>query len=422
MYSRLAQSYLKELLKVFPAVSVEGLKGVGKTFTSSDVAHTVFKLDQDADLAAISNDFMLLADSEKPVLVDEWMKFPPVWDYVRRSVDDGALPGSFIVADSSIDRTLKVHSGAGRIVRLQMFPLSLEEREMDKPTVRVSSLLRQKRGFSLKISGKTDLEIKDYLHEIMVSGLPGIRGYDGKRIKVALRSYLDYLLEHDFASTGIKIKQPTALRRWLTGYAAAVGTDASYTEIGDAATAGISDKPAAKTTLSYREALHNLWLIDELEPWSYGENYFSRLKQTPKRYLADPAFAALLLQLDEGMLVDRRVSRLDAKYGNITGRLFESLVFQSLRSYSLVNEAPMSYLRLRNGDREVDFILQNGQSIVAIEAKMTAIVSDEAVSNLVWLKNRMGNDLLDALVVYTGSVAYRRPDGIAVVPAALLGA
>lgn len=121
-------------------------------------------------------------------------------------------------------------------------------------------------------------------------------------------------------------------------------------------------------------------------------------------------------------MINQQSSRLDAKYGNIAGRLFESLIFQSLRAYSVVDEAQLSYLRLRNGDREVDFILQSGHRILAIEAKMTAIVQDSAVSNLVWLKKRLGKDLLDAVVVYTGQVAYRRPDGIAVVPAALLGA
>jgi predicted AAA+ superfamily ATPase len=256
----------------------------------------------------------------------------------------------------------------------------------------------------------------------MASGLPGIRRYGDAGRKLAIESYLDYLLEHDFASTGIRIKQPSTLKRWLRGYAAAVATDSSYTEITDAATAGISDKPAAKTTLSYREALQNLWLIDELEPWSYGQNYFSRLKQTPKHYLADPSFAASLLQLDEGMLVNRQSSRLDEKYGNIAGRLFESLVFQSLRCYAGVNEAQVSYLRLRNGDREVDFILQSGHRILAVEAKMTAMVTDDHVRNLIWLKRHIGRDLLDAMIVYTGQVAYRRPDGVAVVPAALLGA
>lgn len=421
-YTRLYSKYLNELLAVFPAISVEGLKGIGKTVTSTDAARTVFSLDKEPDLAIIRNDADALTASNRPVLVDEWQKFPAVWDRIRRLVDDGASPGSYILADSSLDKTLPIHSGAGRFVRMKMYPLSFEERGIERPTVSLNRLLLQPKPHSLKISGQSRIEIDGYIREIFMSGLPAIRKYANGKRRIALQTYIDYLIEHDFPSTGIRIKQPANLKRWLRGYAAAVGSDASYTDILNASTAGDGEKPAGGTTLAYREALQNLWLIEELQPWSYGENYFSRLKQTPKHYLADSAIAATMLNLDERMLMDKRETKLDTKYGNISGRLFESLVFQSMEAYACVNEAELSYFKLQNGDREVDFIIQKGSSIIAVEAKMTAGVAENDVRHLKWLKSRMGDQLLDAIVIYTGGIAYRRDDGIAVVPLALFGA
>ena len=112
----------------------------------------------------------------------------------------------------------------------------------------------------------------------------------------------------------------------------------------------------------------------------------------------------------------------DGKMGGITGRLFESLVHLSLKTYSVVNDASLSYLKTRNGDHEIDFIIQRGRDIVAIEVKMSQEVSENDVKHLKWFANTLKADLKDAIIINTGPVAYRRQDGIAVVPAILLGA
>jgi predicted AAA+ superfamily ATPase len=211
----------------------------------------------------------------------------------------------------------------------------------------------------------------------------------------------------------------------LASYAAAISTAAGYSEILDNSTAGESGKPAAKTTIAYREALERLWLIDELPAWLAGENHYSRLKKTPKHYLADPAFAVRLLGINEEHLTGRKrlsgpSGRFDEKHGSIIGRLFEALVFQSLKVYASVNDAALYYFRTQNGDREIDFILEQGDRVIAVEVKTAPSVSGEDVRHLVWLKGAMGDRLADAIIINTGNTAYRRPDGIAVVPAALL--
>ena len=215
--------------------------------------------------------------------------------------------------------------------------------------------------------------------------------------------------------------------RWLKAYAAAVSSEADYAEILDASTAGQGNKPSAKTTIAYREALENLWLLDELKPWLDGERYFSGLKLSPKHYLADPAFAAYLLGLDVKTLTgtkgwSEQAVVFDKRYGSILGRLFESLLQLSLRTYSSVNNAKLFFLRTYRGDHEIDFIIQKGSKIIACEVKFSPIVTSEAGKHLKWLKSYVGADCLDTMIITTGSIAYRREDGIAIVPAALLGA
>jgi len=221
----------------------------------------------------------------------------------------------------------------------------------------------------------------------------------------------------------VSVRKPALLMRWLRSYAAATATDAGYTEILDGATAGDGDKPSKPTALAYRDALERLWLLDALPPWLDGGDYFSRLKQTPRHHLADPALACSLLGIDSAdLLAGRAESRFDAKHGTFAGRLFESLLVQSVRTYADANQAAASYFRTQNGDREIDLIVQKKRRLVAFEIKLSPSITDDDTRHLVWLKKQLGDNLADAAVLTTGSECYRRKqDGVAVIPAALLG-
>ncbi|MDR1014660.1 MAG: DUF4143 domain-containing protein [Coriobacteriales bacterium] len=426
-YIRLIEPFLEDLLTDLPAISVDGLKGIGKTESASRIANTVFELDSERDRLLLENDAERLVAAKQPVLLDEWQKLPWVWDHVRRLVDRNRQRSSFLFTGSITAKNLDLHSGAGRIVRIRMFPLSLEERGLGKKTVSLSSLFDSGQSCSAPIGGETAIAFSDYLNEIALSGLPALRIANERRRRTVLSSYLDNLLTHDFVQEGINIKQPQALKRWLTAYAAAISSTAGYNLILDNATAGVAEKPATRTTIAYREALERLWLIEELPAWLDGENYYARLKRTPKHYLADPAFAVQLLDISIDRLLGQPSqhlpeTRFDGRYGNIVGRLFEALLYQSLCAYAAVLEAEMFYFHTEKGEREIDFILTQGSRTIAVEVKAAPFVDDADVRHLVWLKKAMGGRLADALIITTGPLAYRRPDGIAVVPAALLGA
>jgi predicted AAA+ superfamily ATPase len=426
-YERHIEGFLAKVLESLPAIALDGLKGVGKTESASSLAETVYMLDRSLDRLLVENRMSRLDEDATPVLVDEWQKLPEVWDFVRRSVDNNRTTGRFLLTGSVTAKNLDVHSGAGRIVKLRMYPLSLEERRLDKPSVRLSNLLGQTDPFAAEIEGETFIGFDRYMEEIVLSGLPGQRVADEFGRRLLFGSYLDNLLSHDFEQEGIRVRQPHALKRWLTSYAAAIASTTAYNSILDAATAGDSEKPALKTTIAYREALERLWLIDELPAWLDGENYYSRLKKTPKHYLADSAFAVQLLNIsidallggDKNALPD---TRFDKRYGNIIGRLFEALVCQSLKAYASVLNAEVSYFHTENGEREIDFMVTQGLKTVAVEVKLAPTVDGTDVRHLVWLKQAMGKRLTDAVVLTTGQIAYRREDGIAVIPAALFGA
>jgi hypothetical protein len=221
----------------------------------------------------------------------------------------------------------------------------------------------------------------------------------------------------------LKVRRPDALERWMAAYAAATATTASYETIRDAATSGHGDKPAKTTTQPYRDVLQRLFIVDPVPAWLPTRNQLNRLSQPPKHHLADPALAVRLLGLDaDAMLSGTEAGPAFPRDGALLGHLFESLVTLCVRVYAQAAEARVRHLRVQGSRREVDLIVERpDQRVVAIEVKLGASVADGDVRNLLWLREQIGDDLLDAVVIHTGPQAYRRRDGVAVVPAALLG-
>lgn len=209
----------------------------------------------------------------------------------------------------------------------------------------------------------------------------------------------------------------------MAAYAAATGSTTSYEKIARAASPGEGDLPSRGTVVAYRTILEQLWVLDPVPAWVPTKNLFTRLGAAPKHFLADPALAARLLRIDGQQLLGGRGSSLVGSSRDTTlGRLFEHLVALSLHSYTQVADAYLSHFRSSRGDREIDFIIhRDGGATIACEVKLSRVVNDEDVRHLLWLRERLGEELCDCVVITAGSEAYRRPDGIAVIPLALLG-
>ncbi len=361
-----------------------------------------------------------MTSGPEPILVDEWQRLASSWDLVRRSVDQDNRPGRFILTGSASTTPFNVHSGAGRILTLRMRPMSLVERRIAEPTVSLSDVLSGRRPH---VEGSTEIQLSTYVGEIIRGGFPALREGSDRVRRAHLESYLGRIVDRDVPEYGRPVRNPTALRAWLTAYAAATSTTTSYETIRDAATGGTADKPAKSTTIPYRDTLSRLWILEPVPAWLPTRNHLRRLASGPKHQLTDPALAARLLGADaDALLTGDTLGPPIPRDGTLLGALFESLVTLDVRVYAQSAEARVHHLRTRGGDHEIDLIVEHGDHrVVAIEVKLAATVTDSDVRHLRWLADQMGPDLLDAVVITTGRDAYRRADGIAVVPAALLG-
>lgn len=412
---RLIDDELDLLLPALPAIALDGPKAVGKTATASRRARSVIRLDDEDERRIIHASPERLTAAQPPTLIDEWQKYPPAWDRVRRAVDDGAPLGSFILTGSASPAQPPAHTGAGRIARLRMRPLALSERDLPDPTVSLAALLNADAD---PIGGSTRLTLDDYVEEILGSGFPSIRPLAPRARRLQLDSYLANAIDRDIPDAGHALRDPSGLRRWLAAYAAATSTTATYETIRDAATSSRGDKPSRSATLPYREVLERMWLIDPVPAWLPTRNHLARLNGAPKHQLADPALAARLLALDADTLLGRN----GVGDAQMLGRLFEALVTLSVRAYAQLAEASVGHLRTQAGRHEVDLVVTRGdQRVLGIEIKLSHTVHDDDVGHLRWLRDQLGDAVADLVVITTGREAYRRRDGIAVVPAGLLG-
>ncbi|MBC8089541.1 MAG: ATP-binding protein [Phycisphaerae bacterium] len=433
---RIIDDELDDLQGQIAAIALEGPKAVGKTATAMERAATVYQVDNRATRALLEAGPSVWAGAPKPILFDEWQRWPSVWDEVRRAVDIDHAPDQFLLTGSALPPYTgenDPHSGAGRIVSIRMRPLSLAERAIEQPTVSLGSLLT---GESPPVSGRTVLTAQNYTREIVSSGFPAIRTLTGRAQRAQLDAYLERVVNRDFRDAGHVIRRPARLRRWLAAYAAATSTITSQEKIREAAVSGEgkiasedADQPfSRKATHAYREVLERLWLLEPLEGWTPSWNHLKRVAQAPRHHLADPALAARLLGATEDTLLNGTPSLiLDVmtrpRDGTLLGQLFESLVTQSVRVYAQRHEARVRHFRTWDGRQEIDLIVERADSrVVAIEVKLSASAEKGDMKHLLWLKEQMGTDLLDMVLVNTGPHAYRHPNGVAVVPAALLGA
>jgi len=416
---RLVDKQLDKLIPILPAIALEGAKGVGKTATATERADRVFALDNPTTRTMIdANPELVLTDS-RTTFIDEWQHVPSTWDLVRRAVDAGAPPGRFLLArSSSPDPKSRPHSGAGRIVRLMMRPMSLPERGVGDQTVSLAALLS---GQVSDVTGTTSFTVLNYVQEILSSGFPGIRAADPEAQPYLLDSYLDHIVEHDIREAGQVVRRPTSLMQWLMAYGAATGTTASYASLLHAATPGEEAKPSKVTAMTYRDLLKQILVLDPLPAWSPVMGGLKDLGQGPKHHLVDPALAARLVgATQETLLMGEGPQRRGRD--TFLGGLFESLAVQTIRSLAEAAGGKAFHLRTQGGTHEIDLIIQRRDlKIVAFEIKLSSLVRPADVAQLTWLRSQIPDLVVDTVLINTGPEAYRRKDGIAVVPLALLG-
>jgi hypothetical protein len=296
--------------------------------------------------------------------------------------------------------------------------MSLAER---LPGVASVSLARLLDGTQGDIEGRTELDLDDYVDEILRSGLPGVRGLPQRAREAQLATYVARVVDRDFPELR-PVRNPARLRAWMGAYASATATTTSLEKLRAVAAAGAETPPAKTTVIPYMDVLKRLFILDPLPGWR-PRSHLRELGEAPKHHLADPALAAVLVNVTrDALLAGEAPGAIKPKDGTYLGALFESLVTLSARVYAQAARASVYHFRTHRGEHEVDLVVEGKNAkVLAIEVKLAAAPPSEAVKHLDWFAKRFGDDVTDRVILTTGHEAYRRRDGIAVVPAALLG-
>lgn len=301
--------------------------------------------------------------------------------------------------------------------------MGLHERGLVEPTVSFTDLLYGSEGgpdigcagSQAQIGGPSSFSIAEYAQAIASSGFPGIAPLPPRLQRVQLDSYLLRIIDRDLPDRDVEVRRPETLRRWLAAYAAASSTTATYSSILDATTGGDGYQPSKDTTLRYRDHLQQLWLLDPIPGWTSFRNPLKRVSRAPKHQFADPVLALRLLDLSATDL-------LNGRGAHMFGPLLESLAALGVRILTQAAQARMFHLRTHGGDHNVDLVVEGqGGALLGIEVKLAAGIDDGDIRHLHWFKEQMRGDVSDLVILTTGSQAYRRTDGVAVVPLALLG-
>lgn len=411
---RLVDEVLDEVFPSLPAVLLDGPKAVGKTTTAAQRANTIRNFQDEADRAKTLADPSWTLSGQQPILIDEWQLVPDVWSRVKQAVDRDFSGGQFLLTGSLPN--INTHSGAGRITAIRMRPLSFAERNVLTPTISFTQLL----AGNAEIIGESSFQPTDYIQEIARSGFYGIRGLEGRSLRLALDGYIERVVDSDLPEMGIT-KRPASLLSWLKSYAAATATVAKWETIRDAANSGSGEPPSRSSVAPYRDALVRLRILDELPAWLPTNNQLVRVGSASKHFLADPALALRLLSQDAKTLEEARNFVSSGPDKPLVGRMFEALVAMSIRTYAETQFAKAMHFRDSRGLHEVDLIIEREDGkVLALEIKLANTVQDKDLKQLKWLRAQLGDQLIDSAVIYTGKHAYRQ-DGVAVIPFALLG-
>ena len=411
--TRVVDAELVARLRATGAVVLEGPKACGKTATARRVAASEILLDVDpAARQAIAVDPRLVLDGPTPRLIDEWQLEPAIWNHVRRAVDDRGQPGQFILTGSAVPAdNVTRHTGAGRITRLRMRPMTLFETGHANGAVSLARLLDGDPARSLD----PGLKVADLAERVAVGGWPGLLGRTVDESLQATRGYLEEARRVDISRVDGTRRDPTKVGRLLRSLARNVATYASATTLAaDALEA--DDALKDDTVREYLEALERLMIVEDQPAWAPHLRSKSRLRSAAKRHFVDPALAVAALRATPTRLLHDL---------NLFGFLFESLVVRDLRVYAQASDAQVLQYRDNTG-LEVDAVVETAEGRwAAFEIKLGPGQVDEGATNLLKFAeridtNKSGQPLV--LGVITGfGYGHVRDDGVAVIPIGALG-
>ena len=410
---RIADRVLQDRLAASGAVLIEGPKWCGKTRTALENSKShLFMQDPDkaiSYLKAADTKPSLLLKGDTPRLLDEWQTAPVLWDAVRFMVDQRGKSGQFILTGSAVPKDNVVHhTGTGRISRLLMRPMSLYESMESNGSVSLKALF----DGETEIDNFSTLTIEQITFAIVRGGWPASIG---KSEKIALRHAIDYveaIINTDVSRVDGIEKNPVRVRALLRSLSRNISTLATIRTIHDDIAMGDTDESISEKTISqYLRALDRIFVTENLPAWNPVLRSKTAIRTSPKRQFVDPSIAAAVLRLTPSRLLE------DFNY---FGFLFESLCDRDLRIYAEAIDGQVFHYRDASGLEADAVIALNDGRWAAVEVKLGSKEIEDAAVHLLELKNKVNTEKMrepSFLMILTGSeIAYRREDGVYVVP------
>ena len=411
---RVADQELRRCLAAAGAVLIEGPRACGKTETARRMAASEVFPDVDRgarDMIAVDPDLVL--EGRAPRLLDEWQTAPVIWNHVRRAVDARPGKGHFILTGSAVPPDdITRHTGAGRIVRVRLRPMSLFEQGYGTGQVSLAKVLER----GPVQSPSTDLSVRELAERICVGGWPGHLQSTAGEAMLVNRNYVDEICRADLQRVDGVRRDPGRVHRFVQSLARNVATSASLATIARDVAGRDQPSMTGHTARSYLTGLERLMVVENQPPWAPHLRSRSRLQLSPKRHFADPSIAAAALGAGPEHLL-RDFSWF--------GLLFESMVVRDLRVHAQAMGARVRHYRDDTG-LEVDAIVDAGPGRwAAFEIKLGLSRIDDAARSLRKFADRVdtsrwGEPAALGVIVERG-YGYARPDGVSVIPLGALG-
>ncbi len=411
-YPRIADSLLDLQLKASGAVLIEGAKWCGKTYTGRSMANSVLYM-QDTDNSAAYRKMAetqpsLLLRGDTPRLLDEWQEAPILWDAVRFATDQRGEMGQFILTGSAVplDGTT-MHTGTGRIARILMRPMSLFESKESSGEVSLKALFD---GMT-EISGFNSISIEKLAFIMSRGGWPAAVKQTTETVALqTARNYVRQLAEQDIQRVDGTEKNPERVKLVLRSLARNISTMASLQTIKsdiEANDTTISDK----TIANYINALRRIYVVEDIPAWQPSLRSKTAIRTSSKRQLVDPSIGIAALHATPNNLL---------KDFNTFGFFFESLCTRDIRVYAASIDGEVYHYRDKS-ELECDMVVRLYDGRWApIEVKLGTKEIEEAAKHLLELKAKIDTNKVGEpsfmMILTGGQYAYRRDDGIFIVP------
>ena len=413
--ARIVDSPLADKLEAKGAVVIEGPKWCGKTTTAMQVAKSILRMDEpnkrnaNIQMADIAPSQLLVGDA--PRLIDEWQIAPKLWDAVRYEVDIRGKEGQFILTGSAVpvESDEIKHSGTGRFTWLTMRPMSLYESGESTGTVSLEQLFNAPNN----IEGINELDLDKLAFCLCRGGWPAAIRMKEKAALSQAFDYYDAVVKSDINRADGVSKNSERVKRLMRSFARNQGAQLANTTIKNDIIANDTETVNEYTVASYIDALKKIFVVEDMPAWNPNLRSKTAIRTSDTRYYTDPSIAVAALGIGPKDLLNDL---------NTMGLLFETMCVRDLRVYAESLGGNVYHYRDKTG-LECDAVihLRNGSyGLVEIKLGGDKLI-EEGAQNLKKLADKIDTTKMKpasflAIVVGLGDYAYRRKDGIYIVP------